>query len=215
MALDLCRATGVNPIDLNSACSSAGLGWAYSTNSNPSVPIGFVASTFGGGASCGNGPICLLLLSAPILRICDAMSGQNDRRAAPRAHDISPFDACGARIGYSTPRSRFEPAQVRCSAPIAALDVRRLTVTPSKLGRQRANHRVHHFLGSGCSTQVARTGTLLQRCLDGALNILRDFRAKSIAAPFAEPVQHHGGREDHRRWICDTLSRDVGSTAMR
>src|SRR3954467_11824425 len=67
MFLRLWRATGAKPISLNSACNSSGLGWAYSTNSKPSVPIGLSALMVAAGASCGNGPMaespCFVALS--------------------------------------------------------------------------------------------------------------------------------------------------------
>src|ERR671917_845184 len=42
---------------LNSLSSCCGSGWQNSTNSKPSVPMGFSSERVGGGASCGNGPI--------------------------------------------------------------------------------------------------------------------------------------------------------------
>ena len=51
--LDLCRATGAKPMVSNSAPSFSGSDEAYSTNSNPSVPIGLDSVISAGGASCG------------------------------------------------------------------------------------------------------------------------------------------------------------------
>jgi len=59
--LVLWRATGTYPISLNSACNCSGCGWAYSTNSKPSVPIGLASDIVAAGASCGNGPMAKLL----------------------------------------------------------------------------------------------------------------------------------------------------------
>src|SRR5918993_706317 len=44
---------------LNSRSSSEGSGWQNSTNSKPSVPIGFSSEIAGGGASCGKGPMAV------------------------------------------------------------------------------------------------------------------------------------------------------------
>src|SRR5215831_7895917 len=71
-----CRATGANPMREKRSCSARGCGCAYSTNSNPSVPIGLPDVIWAGGASNGNGPMAILLFVRESRRI-SATSVQN------------------------------------------------------------------------------------------------------------------------------------------
>src|SRR4051794_12520527 len=56
-----CLATTLKPMVLKRRSRACGSGWQYSTNSKPSVPIGFSSEISAGGASCGNGPMVFLL----------------------------------------------------------------------------------------------------------------------------------------------------------
>src|SRR5271169_3658885 len=79
-SLERCRATAVKPIVSNRPLSFSGSGWANSTNSMPSVPMGLESLIAAGPASCGNGPMmisslhhCATLIAVALLAhlMCD------------------------------------------------------------------------------------------------------------------------------------------------
>src|SRR3954452_16438932 len=98
---------------LNRRSSAPGSGWQNSTNSKPSVPIGFSSEIAGGAASCGNGPMARLLSGSAYT---PAMASRSRSRylegntlfgrAPMTVQDISAFESRGAPLRGSA----IEPA---------------------------------------------------------------------------------------------------------
>src|SRR5262245_55347474 len=85
---------------------------------------------------------------------------------------------------------------------------------PGELCGQRAGHLPRHCRVAVAAAELARLHAMREGAIDGVLDAAGGLDGGGVVVAVAQPVEHHGGRQQHGGGIGQALSHDVGGGAV-